>query len=227
MSPIPASERRVYRRICAPARAQLIRDDGNRMELPVRDVSLGGIFLFTRELPAAIGEELSVEIHLPASTYVVRMRAEVVRSVESETPGELLGVGLRFLEPTPEQRVAMDGLLLKLLEGPGGERRAYPRISHHVVVRCTSAPGLTAILRDLSHGGAGLWVDRPVPFGTTMSLEVSRAGKPPLTLPGIVVAPTPAKQGEPYSQVGIRFQSMTPDRQGELDRFLEELVRQS
>jgi c-di-GMP-binding flagellar brake protein YcgR len=227
MSPVPTSERRVYRRISAPARAQVIRGDGTRLELPVRDVSLGGIFLFTRELPAPMGEELNVEIHLPSSTYVVRLRAEVVRSVESDKPGELLGVGLRFVDPTPEQRVALDGLMLKLLEGPGGERRAYPRISHHVAVRCTSAPGLTAILRDLSHGGAGLWVDRPVPFGTTLSLEVSREGKPPLTLPGIVVAPAPARSGEPYSQVGIRFQSMTPDRQGELDRFLEDLVRRS
>jgi c-di-GMP-binding flagellar brake protein YcgR len=227
MSPIPASERRIYRRISAPARAQVVRQDGTRMELPVRDISLGGLFLFARELPAPVGEQITVELHLPASTYVVRLAAEIVRSVESETPGELLGVGLRFVDPTPEQRAALDGLMLKLLEGPGGERRAYPRISHHVAVRCTSAPGLTAILRDLSHGGAGLWVDRPVPFGTTLSLEVARPGKPPLTLPGIVVAPSPARPGEPYSQVGIRFQSMTPDRQAELDRYLEDLVRRS
>ena len=197
------------------------------MELPVRDVSLGGVFLFTRELPAPIGELLQVEVHLPASTYVVKLSAEVVRSVESQTPGELLGVGLRFVDPTPEQRLALDSLMLKLLEGSGGERRAYPRISHQVAVRCTSAPGLTAILRDLSHGGCGLWVDRPVPFGTTLTLEITRQGKPPLTLPGIVVAPSPARPGEPYSQVGIRFQSMTPDRQAELDRYLEDLVRRS
>ena len=38
---------------------------------------------------------------------------------------------------------------------------------------------------------------------------------------------SPARPGEPYSQVGIRFQSMTPDRQAELDRYLEDLVRRS
>src|SRR5579871_342176 len=129
--PSPA-ERRVYRRISAPARAHLIRPDGARAELPVRDVSLGGVFLFTQKLPAPMGERLPVEIHLPNSTYVVQLSAELVRSVESDVPGVLLGVGLRFVDITPEQRVQLDGLMLRLLEGPGGERRAYPRVSHRI-----------------------------------------------------------------------------------------------
>jgi hypothetical protein len=178
-------------------------------------------------MPAPIGGELEIEIHLPNSTHVARLNAEVVRSVETDIPGTLLGVGLRFSNPTPEQRVALDGLVMRMLEGPGGERRAYPRVSHRVSVRCTSAPGLGAILRDLSHGGAGLWVDRTVPFGTTMTLEVTREGAAPLQLPGVVVVSMPAKSGEPYAQVGVRFQSLAAERQKELDGFLEELVRKA
>jgi c-di-GMP-binding flagellar brake protein YcgR len=220
-------ERRVYRRIAAPARAQIVRGDGSRAELPVRDVSLGGVFLFTASLPAAMGEMLNVEIYLPNSTYVVQLKAEVVRSVESDQPGKLLGVGLRFSDLSPEQRLQLDGLMLRLLEGPGGERRAYPRVSHRVSVSCSSAPGLTAILRDLSHGGAGLWVDRPVPFGTSLILDFARDLKAPLVLSGVVVSTMAAREGEPYSQVGVRFQSLAADKQAELDRYLEELVRKA
>jgi c-di-GMP-binding flagellar brake protein YcgR len=220
-----ARDRRVHRRIAAPARAQLIHADGSRAELPVRDVSLGGVFLFTRTLPAPIGSSLNVEIYLPNTTHVVRLNAEVVRSVAAETPGELLGVGLRFADPTPEQRLQLDSLMLRLLEGPGGERRAYPRVSHRVSVTCPSAPGLIAVLRDLSHGGAGLWVDRVVPFGTSLSLEILREYGGPLILPGVVVSSTAARPGEPFSQLGMRFQTLSADRQAALDAFLEELVR--
>jgi hypothetical protein len=226
MTSSAVTDRRVYRRISAPARAQLIQPDGGRLELPVRDVSVGGIFLFTSVLPAPIGTQVSLEVHLPQSTYVVRLDAEIVRSVE-DPPGKLLGIGLRFADPTPEQRVQLDGLMLRLLEGPGGERRAYPRVSHRVAVRCDAAPSVAVILRDLSHGGAGLWVDAPIPFGSTVSLEISRDTKPPLVVSGLVVAPPSARPGEPYGQVGIRFEGLSPEGQSELDAFLEDLVRQS
>lgn len=221
------SERRVYRRISAPARAQLVSKDGARLELPVRDVSVGGVFLFTSTLPAPIGSQVALELHLPQSTYVVQLDAEIVRSVEGAEPGKLLGIGLRFLEPSPEQRVQLDALMLRLLEGSGGERRAYPRVSHRVGVQCDAAPGVAVILRDLSHGGAGVWADAPMPFGAKVMLEVARDQKPPLVLRGVVVSPPSVRPGEPFGQVGIRFEGLAPEVQSELDAYLEDLVRRS
>jgi len=222
----PGRERRVHRRIAAPARAHIVRADGSRLELPVRDVSLGGIFLFTKELPAPVGDTVTLEIHLPASTYVARVDAEIVRSVE-EPAGQLLGIGCRFMEPSPDQRLALQLLLTHLLEGAGGERRAYPRVSHRVALKCSSRPPFSVFLRDLSHGGAGLWVDEPLDVGSALTIEIDRSPKDPLSLAGTVTSCAPREKGEPYVGLGLRFENVSPQRQAELDAYLEALVRGS
>jgi c-di-GMP-binding flagellar brake protein YcgR len=218
-------ERRVHPRIAAPVRAQILNSVGERRELPVRDISRGGLFVFTPRLPAPLGSLVTVELFVPNTTFVAQLQAEVVRSVEGEAGG-LLGVGLQFAEQSPEQKSALDALLAKLLEGSGGERRAYPRISHRVELSGNGMAGVRVVLRDLSRGGAALWVSKPLTTEMPLHLSFPALAKgAPLKLSAKVVVTYPARSGEPYQLIGVQFDKPSPEQQKALDTYLSDLLR--
>jgi len=77
----------------SPSRAQRVVTGDRRTELPVRDISQGGIFLFTPGQLFPLGEHLLLEIGAPEGSPEVLLTAEVVRTVAGET-GCVLGVGM-------------------------------------------------------------------------------------------------------------------------------------
>src|SRR5688572_24373638 len=154
-------ELRSHPRISAPMRAYVHpRGGGRPFEVPVRNISEGGIFLLASTPLCQVGEVIDLELAPPEGGSGFLVQAEAVRSVMAPERGrELLGMGFQFSNLRPEQQRVLHGFVAKLLEGNGGERRAYPRVSHRVVVQCTAVREVKAVLRDLSLGGARLFVE--------------------------------------------------------------------
>ncbi|MEZ4221347.1 MAG: PilZ domain-containing protein [Polyangiaceae bacterium] len=97
-----ASERRNHRRVSVEASA-CMSDGGVASEGECVDLSVGGVLLDS-ERPAALGQQVTVELHLSAHSCLTT-QAEVVRCEGNR-------IGLRFLRLEP-------GMLAALLEKTG------------------------------------------------------------------------------------------------------------
>ncbi len=80
--------------------ARLRRDNGEEFELPVRDVSLGGAFVYVHRMPAELGELVDLSLAVREGQPSVGLRAELVRTVPAPEGHWLLGVGLHFVDVT-------------------------------------------------------------------------------------------------------------------------------
>jgi hypothetical protein len=212
--------------ISAPASATLITQDGMRMELPIRELSRYEAFLSTPTLVAAAGDTVSVELSTLDRSQTVVLKTLVFKAVMAppEEGSGLLGLRLQFIQMTPEEEQRLGELLQSLLAGPGGQRRAYPRISHRMMVTCEAADNSRAVLRDIGLGGAGIWIEHPLALGEDVALELTRPGKAPLPLLANVVSFRMAQLGEPYHLAGLRFRELPPQVQEELRSFLASLL---
>ncbi|MDQ3263530.1 MAG: PilZ domain-containing protein [Myxococcota bacterium] len=219
--PKDLAELRAHPRIRAPARAFWL-DPAGRTELPVRDVSLGGLFLLAPPQRMQIGDEVPLELGLSDGTLTVRVQAKVVREVVA--PQEECGFGLRFVQVSPPIRLQLEALLRQLLAGPGGERRAYPRISHRINVSCTGSREVRALVRDLSLGGAGLWLDTPLAMEERIVMQLHRPSGPPLELNARVVSTRWAMDDEAYDQAGVEFVDLTDAQSAGLREYLIQLL---
>jgi c-di-GMP-binding flagellar brake protein YcgR len=217
-------EQRAHPRISAPMRAFVHPEKGRPYELPVRDISLGGLFLLTTQAICRIGEVIDLELAEPDAAGGFLVKAEAVRSVLVPGKDDQLGIGFQFVDLRPEQQEALRRFVSGLLAGSGGQRRAYPRVSHRVAVQCTAVREVRAILRDISMGGARLFVEVPLASGERIALELERDRGAPLRLIGQVVSTYWAQPEEPYDQAGVQFIDMTEDTRAELREYLGHLL---
>jgi c-di-GMP-binding flagellar brake protein YcgR len=222
---VPAGEElRAHPRIAAPMRAFVHPKEGRPYELPVRDVSVGGLFLLTTSAICQVGEVIDVELAEPNAAGGFLVKAEAVRAVMVPEGEHQLGIGFQFVDLRPEQQEALRRFVSGLLDKSGGERRAYPRVSHRVAVQCTAARGVRAILRDISAGGARLFVEVPLAVGERIALELQRDRGAPLRLIGQVVSTYWARPEEPYDQAGVQFVDLTEATRAELRAYLGHLL---
>src|SRR5689334_6240680 len=188
MASLAGEELRAHPRISAPMRAFVHPKEGRPYELPVRDISVGGVFLVTTSAICRIGEVIDVELAQPDAAGGFLVKAEAVRSVMVPGKEDQLGIGFQFVDLRPEQQEALRHFVGGLLAGAGGQRRAYPRVSHRVAVQCTAVREVRAVLRDISVGGARLFVEVPLAVGERIALQLERDRGGPLRLIGQVVS---------------------------------------
>jgi len=222
---VPVGEElRAHPRIAAPMRAFVHPKDGRPYELPVRDVSAGGIFLLTASAICRVGDVIDLELAEPDAAGGFLVKAEAVRAVMVPEKDDQLGIGFQFVDLRPEQQETLRKFLARLLDKSGGERRAYPRVSHRVAVQCTAVREVRAILRDISIGGARLFLEVPLAVGERIALELQRDRGGPLRLIGQVVSTYWAKPEEPYDQAGVQFIDLTDATRAELRAYLGDLL---
>jgi len=198
--------------------------EGRPYEVPVRDVSLGGIFLLTTASICDVGQVIDLELTTVNREGGFLVRAEAVRSVLDPNKGSQLGIGFQFVDLRPEQQEMLRRFLADLLSGSGGQRRAYPRISHRVLVQCTAMREVRAVLRDISVGGARLFVEVPLAVGERIALTLERDRGAPLRLVAQVVSTYWARPDEPYDQAGVQFIDMSEATRAELTGYLGRLL---
>ncbi len=81
-----------------------------------------------------------------------------------------------------------------------------------------------AVLRDISDGGAGLWLDQRMEVGEALNIEIDRPNATALKLSGVVRSFREAPSGTLYHQVGVQFEGLTDERRSELHQFLVKLL---
>lgn len=222
----PRKEQRASPRISAPVRACLIGSDGTRSEVPVRDLGMGGLFVFTPYLIAQVGDRRELEIGTPDGSYFLRIEAEATRATASAESNQLVGLGFQFVDVTSEQNARLSELLSRLLKGSGGDKRAYPRISHQAEVTLSAGLEVKCILRDLGLGGAGLWVDTPLAVGQAVVLHLDgAAATSALSIGGKVASTRWPKHDEPYGQAGIQFDELDDATRKKLVTLLDKVLR--
>lgn len=218
-------ERRVHARIAVALNARVLVGS-EEIQLDVRDVSRGGIFLYSKSPLGKVGEVFKLRLALVADIKPVLIEAKLVRVVKdsSRPGGEILGLGMHFVNVSAEQERALVHLLDRSMKGPGTMNRAYPRIYFLLEVACRSKSDFKALMQDIGEGGIGLAVDRQFQRDEEITVEISRQGTTPLKLSGWVTSsePFPGRPGE--FRIGVRFARLGAAR-GELLALIEKLYR--
>lgn len=219
-------ERRAHARVAVPLRARIESADWAE-DLALRDISKGGAFLYTSKPPVKAGDSVRLAITFPGGREPLGMLGEVARVVEAPASegGGTLGIGIRFASTDAATAARLDQLLVAAVRGPGGERRATPRIAALLHVECRTDKAMDAIMRDISRGGMGITTDRPLSAGDKVEVHVRPPSGVPLTLGGTVRRVDAPRAGEMYRSVGIQFNHLGEATRAELDRFLDDLAK--
>lgn len=213
-----AIEKRAHARVAALINARVVSGT-SETEFPVRDISKGGIFLSAPNSLAAVGGRVQLKLALTAGIRPIMVSAEVARLAHGG------GVGLRFLYESPQQTAQVLELIDRSMLGPGTDRRAFPRVYVLLNVVFRTRTDTRVVLRDLSEGGAGVWLERPAPMNEEVTIELSRIGRPDLKLDGWIAA-CDKIEGEPaLYRAGIRFGRLSPQTRQELLDFLKQQYR--
>ncbi|MGQ0508430.1 MAG: PilZ domain-containing protein [Myxococcaceae bacterium] len=218
-------ERRTHARVAVPLDARVILNE-HEVAFTVRELSRSGIFLYTTKPPGKVGDNLTLKLAITAGIKPVCLVAQIVR-IATESGGEILGMGLRFVKGSPEQDKAVLDLMDRALLGRGTQMRSFPRVSYLLSVRCTSREQLEVMLRDIGEGGVGLETNSAFEKDETITLEVSRAGNPTgaLKLKGWVVSCLPAVGRPGKYRIGVCFTALSSSLRKELVDFLRKLYR--
>ena len=222
-----SQDRRKQARVSLPIQVQVVSPGEPSLLLSVQDISLSGVLVLTSTVFAPVGERVALRLALTQGVRPVTLQAETVRVVmaPSEGGGELLGLGMQFVDVTGEQRRQLEDLIQRGLLGVGTHERIFPRVSCLLDARWMSATQRRVVLRDISEGGLGLHSDTPAPPDAMMTVEVLGDESAALRLSGQVVScqPDPAQPG--HYNIGVRLVGMAPSVRRELQLFLERLWR--
>ncbi len=219
-------ERRAHARVAVPLRAK-VEAGGKSIEVALRDISKGGAFLYVDRAPANAGEIVKLTVWFPDETTSIALRAEIVRTVPA-TPAEgggILGVGVRFEAPTRIEVEGLERLLTAVLRGAGGDKRASPRISAFLRVRCRTEEMSDAVMRDIGRGGLAMATDRPLGVGDHVEVQVAAPNSAPTSLRGHVVRAEPPAPGSLLRVVGVQFDELSDRSRADLEALLDALAR--
>lgn len=219
-------ERRAYARVAVPISARLIRGS-EETELPVRDVSVAGIFLYTSKTLGPQGTELTLKLaHAEGiGSLLIRGRVAHVETDPLGERGDTLGVGIQFVDVGPEQHQGLVSLIERAMLGQGTTNRAFPRVAHTLGVVCLSPEELPWIMNDLGEGGMGLTVQRAFAKGDAVIIEVRYGEAPAIKLPGWVVWSEPVIAIAGHFRIGVRFSKLSPLVRAQLLDVLRALCR--
>ncbi|MFL5321599.1 MAG: PilZ domain-containing protein [Myxococcaceae bacterium] len=220
-----ALEKRAHARVAALINARVV-DAAGETEFPVRDISKGGIFVTAKQPLAPLGGRVQLKLALTAGIRPIMVSAEVARLANvGPDHAKTMGTGLRFLFESDAQQAQIIELMDRSMLGPGTDRRAFPRVYVLLNVLFRTRTEKRTVLRDLSEGGAGLWLENEAQVNEEVSLELARTGHPVLKLDGWV-ASCEKIAGEPsLYRAGVRFSRLTPQLRQELIEFLKQQYR--
>ena len=220
-------DRRKQARVTIPIQVRVMSPGEPDRLLSVQDISMSGVLVLSPTVFAPVGERVTLQLALAPGVRPVTLQAETVRVVmtPSEGGGEVLGLGMQFVDMTGEQLRQLEDLIQRGLLGVGTHERSFPRISCLLDARWMSADQRRVVLRDISEGGLGLQADQPAEMDSLVTVEVLGDESATLRLSGQVVMCQPDASLPGYYNVGLRLVGMAPRVRRELQQFLERLWR--
>lgn len=225
-------ERRQYTRLDSRLHARFC-EDGGEYSLHTADLSVGGMFIASDHLVEP-GERFRVLLEVPGRDEPVRVSAEVIRNVDTASPGQPAGFGLDFRMIDEDGKKALLDHMVERATGsgrpakPNGEQRARPRIKRRIkmMVRHQNGWG-TTYCRDISSAGVFIRTHEPPPAGSEVEVDIEHPGsRRHLKLRGKVVRlvqPDPARPHQ-VPGAGVRFYPPGAGKQRLLEEFLKEFI---
>jgi c-di-GMP-binding flagellar brake protein YcgR len=219
-------ERRAHARVAVPINVRVVVG-AKEIELPVRDISKRGIFLYTKEPPAMVGAPLTLKLAMTAGIKPLTIHAKVVRIVMEADIGltTTLGMALRFVDLDVAGEKSLMDLIDRAMLGNGTKMRAFPRVYHLLEIACKTRRQMRALVRDIGEGGMGMTVDDKISVNEEISLEILRPGEAPLRLTGWAVTAEPITDKPGHTRVGLRFARIPPNIRRDLQAYLKKLYR--
>ena len=160
-----------------------------------------------------------VELSLPA---LAGKRIDVMAEVVRANPAEL---ALAFVVVEPGSQKALEDLLALLLAGDGGGRRKSPRIARRLPIRYGQWSEKEGELVDLSRGGLGMIVARPLGVGDEVLVLVPRVGGEDFKLKGVVRNQRAVQSlAKKTFQVGVSFDADDRDQALRVETLLARLL---
>jgi uncharacterized protein (TIGR02266 family) len=229
-------ERRRFARVDAHLEVQFLFADGF-FEEATDNLSLGGLFIACPQ-PVPVGERLRLVLHVPGARPAIKAVAEVRRVRLEAAPGAPRGMGVRFVEMTVADRLALREYLTRALgedgevelDDPEAERRRTARLAQRIQLRYhwPSACGV-CFARDISTGGVFIQTrEAPPPPGSPVEVTLTH----PVTLQSMTVSgrvvrviPVDGQNAGDAPGAAVQFDALGPAREGELRSILEYLVQ--
>lgn len=218
-----AMEKRAHARVASVVAARVVMGR-EEVEYPVRDISRGGVFLNAKSAFAPVGGKVQLRLALAGWVRPVTLHAQVTRvAMNTVTHAAATGIGLKFQFESPTQSAAVLDLIDRSMDGPGTEKRAWPRVQVLINATLRGRSELRVQLRDLCEGGAGMIVPEPVGSGDEVTLELARLGKSVLAIKGWIAACDPLpNRGH---RAGMKFAALSRDQRAEVLEFLKAQYR--
>lgn len=172
----------------------------------------------------AVGTAVRVAIYFLDGQHAVTLEAAVVRHEAQSGSEARPGAAVRF-EPMSRLAAAeLDLLIATILKGPGGDRRARPRVAALLRVHCRTDSELDAVTQDISAGGIGLVCEQVLAVGDRVEVEIRAPSGSQLPLWARVRRVKPPGPNTPQI-VGLEFEGLSEASRSDLERLLEELAK--
>lgn len=223
-SPVDPAEKRTFPRTSVSERFT-VRADGRTALMEARDISLGGIFLYTDDEALGLSTRIEVDIPVLEGEPALALGGEVVRVLPLPADAaQTLGVGVRWNDPTPEQKAQLARAIDRLMASHAGQRN-HPRLT--ALLSVTYPPNRQAemVLENLSTGGMGLLVDTEVVLGEQVEVELQVFGQEPLRLAGAVVRSEETERVKVFRRIGVQFGPLPVETRQALQQMLKRLIR--
>lgn len=189
-------------------------------EAKVVNVSRSGVALLAGAGASKEGDTVSVMLERAEGPISLAVSGTVVRIYGSANE-TVYGVDFGALPPDSEDELLK--LLTLLAAGRGSGRRADPRVSARVAVRCKDAESFGALLHDLSRGGMSIRCPRTVQPGGTLRVEFGLLGEAQLiAIEGKVTHVEALPDGKHLA--GLSFTPPSPEQRAQVQQLLDLLM---
>ena len=212
-------DRRRWARIEAGLECTVASAD-QTFDAKVVNVSRGGVAVLAAAGLLKDGETVSVMLERGEGSISLAVSGSVVRIVGTGAE-TVYGVHFEALPPDSEEQLLALIKLLAAGKGPG--RRAHPRVSARINVRCKSRDRFDAILNDLSKGGFSIRCPRAVEEGSMLTVEFGVADHADLiAIEGKVMHVEELPDGKHVA--GLSFPPPTADQRAKVQQLLDLLL---
>jgi hypothetical protein len=216
-----SEERRVHGRIETHFQCKVTA--GGRAHLArIRQLSVDGASLLAPNGMAKIGDTITIEMEELGKGHPLRARV-----VRMEGEGLKLRYGVRLMLEGQEQKNQINELMQSLVGAKGSSSREHPRVYRYVSIQFRGEEQLEGLMSNISRGGLGFESDTPAKMGEQVMVEIRLEDSTRLEVP-CVVSSVRMASGRPGEigkfQIGLRFEDLTADQQGAVDKLMHRLL---
>lgn len=194
------------------------------------NISKSGLYIETKDFLGELGSKMHLEIEMPDSGEMIKLRGQIVRVTKPNQIGSPQGVAITFLRVDQKYIKMLDTYLGELFDGKGIGCRKTPRVTTHVLIEIKSGDATyEAVADNLGHGGVFLKMpSKNIEMGDKLQLAIFHpSSRRKFFVEAEVVH---VRQGEFQSNpefvegVGVQFINLPDERRKDMAGFLKSIL---